>query len=246
MNGAGGDKIAAALVGCTFQTPTSEQEGEDGFPILAVDAGTGQATITMSNGSAAPVHLGRGKVELNRAAADAVDEVRDRLAAPYPDDAKTLRDAGIEAVLGRSDAIIVARALCDQGVPSERQRFDVLDILKHHDLGDQVHALVRQWAEASRPVPLDVAIQLATCQRRAGDAAAARRTIETSMADAPVSRKQLGILLTQHAAVLLDLYEEAGAYADLMKARQSYAEAMTIDPDSGHLARVGARLNSYR
>lgn len=244
MNGVGGDTIAATLIGCSFQTQKSEEAEDDGFPILAVDISSSKVTVRSSNGSASSVPLGRGHVEMTDAANSLVNQVRDRLAAPYPDDVKVLRENEIDVEMTQSDAVIVARALSDSGVPNERQRFDVLNILKRYDLRDHVYSLTRKWALRSQPIPPDVAIQLVKCQRYDGDIEAALHTLAVSLDDDSVTQKQRSVLLTQNAAVLLDLYERSANYSDLRGARKAYATAFEIDPASKHLARVAARLKS--
>lgn len=244
MNGVGGEAIAAALIGCNFQTQKSDDAGEDGFPILAVDIGTSQVTVTGSNGSASSALLARGHVELSQEADAAVSEVRNRLAVPYPDDAKTLREHGITVEMTRSDAVIVARALRDTGMPEERQRFDVLEVMKQYELSEQVRSLVQRWANVAKPIPVDVAIQLATSHRASGELDEALRTIGASMEDAAAQFQQKVILLTQSAAVFLDRFERDSNPADLRHATHAYEKAKSLDPNSTYLSRVAARLRA--
>lgn len=246
MNGVGGDTLAATLIGCHFQTQKSDDAGDDGFPILAVDIGAAQVTVRSSNGSASSVPLGRGSVELDHVATALLDEVRKRLAAPYPDDAKVLQDNGIGVEMGRSDAIIVARVLCDAGMPGERQRFDVLEILKRYELSETVRSLVQRWADTSKPMPTDVAIQLATSQRAAGEIDEALNTLCASLEGTGLREQQQVILVTQLAAVFLDRYEAHGHNADLQAAQQALDAAASKKLGGEYLARVAARLKALR
>lgn len=242
LNGPESGALAAALVNCTFY-PRRDKDG-DGFLINATDADSGSVTVRTSNGSPCTVKVASGAVAPSLEVVAAIDSYRARAKAPYADDMTAILQAGIQITPSREDAAALVRLLRSDGIPDQDDRFSILGILERYRLVDLYHSTVRKWAsQIFGPLPSDLAIKLAKIQRDADEIEAALVTLERGLSHDEVFSMQLGILLTQQAAVLLDYYERTGDLDALARAWRSYRAGLEIEPKSSHLAWVRARLD---
>ncbi|GEM_PF-6503311 len=238
------DALAEALVGCTFYP--AESVDDEGFAIESVNPDTARVGVRTSAGKPHDVPLTRGVVASSPGVRAAIVRMRALLEAPEPQDVATLRAAGVNVEMTRADAKFLATALTWRDLPDQQDRFAFWSITKRHGLSDLLAATVRKWAGLVRgPMPADLAIRLVLSQRAAKEYDRALETVAVGLADPASNSQQHGILLTQQAVVLLDMYDETGDQTSLSRACDAYRSALRIDPQSPYLRRVAGRIDRY-
>ena len=235
----GGD-LAAALIGCSFFPNASDVEDH-----VVTCAASATTKITIKRPSAPPalVDVAIGSVLPSDQVVEIVRAHRDRLDAPYPADVKTIEAAGIVAEFNRPDAVALANIFRGTGLPSLNERYAAFRAMARHGMDELLERLVRHWASlADTPVQIDLVIQFSPFQRKDGNYEEAVTALNRGIESPYKSPFQHLIMLTERAAVLLDLYDKTGDREFLITARQSHDEAAALAIESKHLARARKRL----
>ena len=238
LKGPDGDAMAVALVGCVFFTDNS-----DDFAIEAADAATESVIVKATSGTPVSRPVATGSVVPSERVQVLADSYRARAAAPRPNDVRTLREAGVTASMSREDTAVLARILARTDLPNELERSAAVKVMAEHRLQLLRIETVRKWLKlVIGPVPLDLNIQTAWCQRKLDKPEAALQTLDRVLDEVRRMPGQQVIPLTQMAATLIDLYDATGDADYLLRARRSYEEAFGVAGKSSHLRRVRNHL----
>lgn len=179
----------------------------------------------------------------NEALADTSDP---DISSDFACDFSLLASYGIRKVTCAEDAQAIARTIDREDLPPTEDRVELVKLLRKYEELDPLHSTLRNWIQlipADKPVPTDLAIRGAESFREQRYPSEAVTLIDRALRWSNHETNSVGILHTQRAANLLNIFEIHGTLRARAEAWKSIKEAQSIQ-ETPHLIRVKRRYGA--